>query len=722
MNPAECLTALTSEIKKHKVVVYDLESKDGASQCPGFTRVFLGGVFDGRRYRAFRNTPRAHEEPWEVAAIAEGGCIDQLMRYLLSHAYRGRFIYAHNGGSFDHLHILPWLTQHIDEFSYKVIPVQSSIQILRVTSRKGGHVWTFLDSLRILPMGLDAAAKTFGYQGKLEHSLALDEEDPSWERYLRRDCEALYETVTQFQHLVTRRLGGEMGVTAPSTAMKLYRRKFMGHGKAPAMIPHHRHFPECEGQHATRESQTDVRCRSGGGGRERRLSSLRVGDSQVSDRDRGRTQKSVLGGSLRVSPLRASDLQGYEGCTGCLHEWIRLGYYGGRVERFRPSGKGLSYYDINSSYPRAMLEPMPGGDLTVLGDCSVEALRSMARDHIGFVQCEVEIPESCYLPPLPHRDAKSGKLIFPVGNLEGVWSWSELTLLDHPLVRGRIRKVIRSAWYGTEVLFFDFVKELYAFRDKSAATYEEGLALVSKLMMNSLYGKFGMNEDRREICVLAPGEAPPEGATFPTFEDGDPDLMSRVCYVEKRVSPPYVMPQISAHITALARVRLWNFMAQVLDRGGKLYYCDTDSLITDIPDLPCSADLGELKNEYPGEVLDVEIAGPKMYLLRKSKPFEKEHRKDCPGQGCKGCRRTKLAMKGLPKDKRTARTLRNLQAGKKVHYQRLEKLGGMVQEGLARPPRMLKVHKSMKGGNEKRVMLESGDSKPIVLGKGRLIW
>ena len=670
MNPEDCLTALLSKVKRHRMVVYDLESKDGPTQKPGFTRVFLGGVYDGSTFQSFRNLEggipveweeRGHKHknpgvpatPWERRAIEDGGCIDQMMRFLLSSAFRGAYIYAHNGGNFDHLHILPWLRARTAEFAFKVIPVQSSIQVLSVQHRASKHTFKFLDSFRLLPMSLEQASKSFGFAGKLSHDLALREDDPKWETYLKRDCEALYEALAQFQSLLTDKLQGEMGITAPSSAMKLYRRKYMGHGKTPAMIPQHRHFKECA--------------------------------------DRGGA------------------------CDGCMHAWIRRGYYGGRVEVFRPRGEGVSYYDINSSYPRAMLEDMPGGEVRQFGPTKgVDAFAKFEHSAIGFVECTVDIPDACYLPPLPHRDERTGKLLFPVGRFSGVWSWAELRLLFNPLVQGTILNVKRSVWFERKNLFFDFVKELYAYRDKTDPHYEEGLALLSKLMMNALYGKFGMNEDRKEILVLGPGEHPPEGATFPRLENGDDDVTSQVCYVEKRVSPPYIIPQISAQITALARVRLWHFMADVLRQGGRLYYCDTDSLITDLDNLRCSSELGELKNEYPGERLSVELVGPKMYLLEKETPFAKEHLASCKPNGvpCPGCAKQKLAMKGVPKDMRTVDTLRAFQRGEEVSYPRLEKLGAMAGRQFVEPPRMRVVKKSLKTKNDKRVMVHDVDSRP----------
>jgi hypothetical protein len=681
---SESLTALLSKVKKHRIVVYDLESKDGPSQRPGFTRVFLAGVYDGAHFRSFRNAahneqteweerghkhvnPGASPVPWERQAISDGGCIDVLMCELLSNYYRGAYIYAHYGGGFDHLHLLPWLRARTAEFSWKVIPVQSTIQVLSVQHRTSKQTWKFLDSFRLLPMSLDQASKTFGFEGKLAHDLKLDEDAPQWEKYLEQDCVALYQALERFQELLTDELGGEMGITAPSSAMKLYRRKYMGHGKTPAIVPQHRHFREC--------------------------------------------------------------IQSGRDCEGCLHSWIRRGYYGGRVEVYRPRGEGVSYYDINSSYPRAMLEDMPGGEMRQFGPKMGEReFRTFEKSAIGFVECEVDIPDTCYLPPLPYRDEQSGKLLFPVGRFSGVWSWSELKLLSDPLVDGAILNIKRSVWYEKKNLFFDFVKELYAYRDKSKPTYEEGLSAVSKLMMVSLYGKFGMNEDRREILVLGPGESAPEGATFPRLEDGEDDITSKVVYVEKRVSPPYIIPQISAQITSLARVRLWSCMADVLRKGGKLYYCDTDSLITDLDNLHTSSELGELKNEYPGETLTVELVGPKMYLLEKRSAFAKEHVPSCPQHPtfssggtrgtvcgppaiCTGCSNQKLAMKGLPRDFRTVETLRALQRGEEVSYPRLEKLGAMAGRQFIEPPRMRTVKKSLKALNDKRVFYEV-DSRP----------
>jgi hypothetical protein len=673
--PEECLTGLISSPRVKKILVLDLESKDGESQKPGFTRVFLAGVYDGARFVSFRNLKdvKRKASEWATHALEDGGCLDSLLRYVLRREFRGHSIYAHAGGNFDYLHLLPWLTKRITEFTYRIIPVQSSIQVLKVTERRSGYSWTFLDSFRLLPMGLDKAAKTFGFAGKLTHDLAMHEDDPRWETYLRGDCEALHQSVDHFQELILGKLGGELGITAPSTAMKLFRRQYMGRGKSPAMIPQHRHAKGCEG--------------------------------------------------IEVDP---NDREKYIPCEGCLHKWIRRGYYGGRVEVFQADpfldpegtpvrgGKDVTYYDINSSYPRAMLEEMPGGIVKQYGPKkTADDFRRLEADAIGFVECEVEIPRTCYLPPLPFRHVKTGKLIFPTGRFSGVWPWSELKLLYDPIVGGKITKITKSVWYEKKTLFFDFVKELYAYRDKGGSNYDEGLALIAKLMMNSLYGKFGMNEDRREIYVLRKDEKPPEGATFPRFEDGQENVLSRVCYVDKRVAPPYIIPQISAQITSLARVRLWSFMADVLRKGGILYYCDTDSLTSNLRSLRTGPELGELKNEYPGKTIDIELVGAKMYLLRVNDYFAGEHLPSCNNKKCPGCQTVKVAMKGIPKDEKTEANLRRLQAGEAIEFYRLEKIGAMAEKGFLLPPALKKASKRHVSKYDKRVMADDGTTTPI---------
>lgn len=598
------LAPLTAAVRSIPFIVLDIESKDGASRTrPGFTRPFMVGVYDGESYQEFRDA-KPHEGRWQTRYWWDDGCVAQAMRHILSKGYSGHRIYAHNAGRFDYLFLLPWLLEEGDKLGYRfnIIPVSSSIQLLDVWKEgptgKKQYTWRFLDSYKLIPTSLDRAAKSFGLEGKKTHDLSLHEFDPSWSDYLKQDCVELYKVLERFHDYIENVLGGEVGITAPSTSMKLYRRRYLKHS-----IP-------------------------------------RSPDS---------------------------------------HDFIREGYVGGRVEVFQAKGEGLRYYDINSSYPRAMLDPMPAG----------EAVRwegeptSMLRECVGFVRCNVYVPD-LEIPPLPTHDPDNGKLIFPVGKLSGVWEWGEL---QQAMSMGvEVDEWKESYWYAPQYLFKDFVDDLYKYRDKSSRSYDQGLADVCKIMMNSLYGKFGMKTNRRMIYRYDDPELP-ENATP---ANNDPDCP--VWFAEKTIDAPYVMPQISARITALARVRLLQAMLLAVENGGRVFYCDTDSVITDAV-LPTSPHLGDLKDEYPGQSgqLKGRFLGPKLYVLSCDE-WEK------------------VTAKGF--EERTVSLIDRLVAGETVYQKRLEKVGTLARHGFMRGPRMVMVPRTLREGKEKREALPDGSSRP----------
>lgn len=665
------LETITGKVKPLNIAVYDIESKSGDTQEPGFTRPFMVGFYDGLTKKIFRNAPHLAQQPWETRHIEDGGCIDKVMRHLLSPKYLKTNIYAHNGGSFDHLFILAWLARH-PEFNFTVTPVQSSIQRIDVWKRSTNEKtkqkkWVFLDSMRLIPMGLDKAAKSFGLEGKKAMDLWTHEDDPLWDEYNIIDCEVNYNVVMRAKVLIED-LGGEIGMTAPSTAMKLYRRRYLGRGSTPEKIPRHRHFFNC------------------------------LDDA----------------------------------CMGCAHEWVRKAYYGGRTEIFAMRGENLRYYDLNSSYPASMKFDMPAGEMM-----EAETLDWRLVDkYVGFVECTVTIPPDCKVPPLPYR-ADSGKLIFPTGTFSGVWCAEELELLSHPLVRGTLSDIKKVVWYRKKPMFKEMVDHLYAFRDKKRPDYDKGLDAIAKLMLNSLYGKFGMKEQRQEIVFA---ENPPsEGHCILCHEETGRDM--RVCtaclgstpangdigcavwYKKTTVSAPYIIPSIAAYITTLARKRLWFHMADVVSQGKMLAYVDTDSVLTDA-DLTTGTELGALKDEYPGELLQGEFIQPKVYILRKQQPFEGEHLPTCTmnktddeKSKCKGCATHKMAMKGLPKQERTLANLEKLQRGEQVHFTRLEKVRTLARGSFLTPPKISPVKKSIKSAYDKRLILADGVSTQAIVMK-----
>lgn len=581
---SDWLTPLTAAIKRKQFATFDLESKDGESETiPGFTRVFLAGFFDGESFESFRGSD----------SIAD------LMCHMLQPKYIGWHLYAHNGGRFDFLHLLPWLASEGKRlgFQFCAIPAGKSggIQILDIwksgkgKSRKGK--WRLLDSIKLIPLALAKACKTFNLPGKDSLPLETHESDPQWEVYNEQDCRALWSVLGRFHTMVEDNLDGEVGITTPATAMKTFRRKY---------LPHKIH--------------------------------------------------------------RGED----------AHEFVFSTYCGGRTEVFQRESSNLNYYDINSSYPAVMREPMPSGPAIWWNGEPPSCFTKDGSGYVGFVEASVELDTN--LPLLPVK--RDGKLLFPSGKINGRWDWAELSR-----VRDNVVKYGKSVWFQSSPLLAAMVEDLYPYRDSSLPGYDAGLAYVVKILLNSLYGKFGQSALRRKVVPWS--EDLPEGA-IPV----DGTSLSPVWYIDEEVTAPYIMPQIAAHVTSLARVRLFDYLTLC---GESLAYCDTDSIITSSI-LDTDTSLGALKNEYPGVTFNGTFLAPKLYCLK----------------GSDGS--IKVVAKGIRE--RTEATFETLRAGGTVSSWELEKLGKLAHKGFAKPA-MFELKKSLKFKSVKRAW--SGNSTiPLV--------
>jgi len=282
-------------------------------------------------------------------------------------------------------------------------------------------------------------------------------------------------------------------------------------------------------------------------------------------------------------------------------ELARAGYYGGRCEPFRREFTGhrdhpLRCYDVNSMYPWAMRQPQPIAEVDIDG---------FHPELCGFVDCTVEV-STCHVPILPCRT--KNRLLFPTGRWRGVFSTAELrAAVRHE--QAEVMQVHDAAYFRTADIFSDYVDTLYKFRNKKDPDWELSLDRMAKISLNSLYGKFGSQEVRETIHIR------------PDFDDvvdkqmqQMPSPLSTDCYIERTVKhSDYMLPQISAWITALGRVKLVEALLAV---GNSCFYCDTDSVYTD--DSMCEgSSLGEWKDEYAKDpIVYAYFLSPKVYVLR----------------------------------------------------------------------------------------------------------
>lgn len=341
----------------------------------------------------------------------------------------------------------------------------------------------------------------------------------------------------------------------------------------------------------------------------------------------------------------------------------RAAYSGGRVEAFKEKmGRGGTW-DINSCFPRAMLDPVP---LELSG-----AYASGIPDH-GLVLAEIDIPHTEYIPPIAWR-SPHGKLYFPTGKWE---SW--LTSIEARAVSerygSRALQVKQSFGFVGEAIFKDYCIDLFETRLRAKKRKDVSMAYVCKLMLNTLYGKTATQRSREEMLF---------GEQYAGFPYDDPKAMAKLARYKKLNLPhnvreysaddhiygmptfleraPYIFPQCAAWITAHARVL--QLQPLLDDAGREAIYCDTDSIYREC-DKPeehykgkTGNKLGEIKLE--SHIERGEFVAAKLYWYeRRAGTFDPEEKEPFEG-----------AAKGLPR--KSFNVMKSYLRGEKVEVPRM---------------------------------------------------
>jgi len=292
----------------------------------------------------------------------------------------------------------------------------------------------------------------------------------------------------------------------------------------------------------------------------------------------------------------------------------RSAYHGGRTEAFYIGSETGQYYtlDVNSMYPAVMaVNYFPVKLWTVCARLSLPELSDYMKIHCVISKVQLETDDAVY----PVWD--KGKLIFPVGKFETVLSTPEL---EYALAKGHVKKVGQTALYYRSMIFKAYVFELYNLRQQYAASGNKTFAWLCKIMLNSLYGKWGQLGRVYDNI----GETDPSEVRVWTEWDADTHTKHSmrsfggvVQELTQEGESYNSHPAIAAHVTAMARMALWQLMSQAcLDN---VYYVDTDSLtvnkagLLNIPKSMISSELGCLKLEHSFRKLT--IHGAKDYVF-----------------------------------------------------------------------------------------------------------
>lgn len=294
------------------------------------------------------------------------------------------------------------------------------------------------------------------------------------------------------------------------------------------------------------------------------------------------------------------------------NDFARTAYYGGRVEPYQLGElSDVNIYDINSLYPYVMHNfeyPHPNFLKGMIHDGTIKHIYK----YEGVSEVTIYIPPS-FTPLLPFR--ANGRLYFPAGTIRGTWTNFEIR---EAIKRGCRVYQIHTLLYSERTCkpFESYVTELYNLR-LSLKANSDPREHVIKILLNSLYGKFGQRRDSALEEIITENE-------FSNLEDMSgytPMILAGQLYFRKPVEmnkqANYINTLWASHITAYARFTLFEYMETLSD---SLLYVDTDSLFT-TSELPVSPDLGGLKMLHNS--VDVLMLGAKCYkILDKDKTLE----------------------------------------------------------------------------------------------------
>lgn len=301
------------------------------------------------------------------------------------------------------------------------------------------------------------------------------------------------------------------------------------------------------------------------------------------------------------------------------NEFARNAYYGGRVEPFRLGRwDNVNVFDINSLYPYVMYTRQYPHPNHLKGPTSNTTLKTILK-YEGVSDVTIHIPKT-FAPILPYRH--NGKLFFPYGTLRGHWTHIEIR---EAIKRGAVVKTVHYSLYSTQTVnpFKKYVHNLYHLRQqlKLAGDPRE---LVIKIMLNSLYGKFGQRNDTGLQKILPFSwwleNGKPVGTEFRVIGD----YVSVLQTIHVPGQPSYINTLWASYITAYARLALYGYIEQA---GEETIYCDTDSIFIQ-GNIFTGFELGQMKME--NKSVDLEIIGPKAYLLYENNNIVKAKCKGVP--------------------------------------------------------------------------------------------
>ncbi len=277
----------------------------------------------------------------------------------------------------------------------------------------------------------------------------------------------------------------------------------------------------------------------------------------------------------------------------------RAAYYGGRVQCFyigELPAKKYYYLDVNSLYPSVMRQSFP---VKLLGHCHENCdanIRSIVGKCAIVAHCYIDSKNEMF--PIRYNN----RLCYCVGRYNTFLCGAEF---DRALQTNSIRHIYRFAFYEQQPIFGEFVRFFWNLRRKYRAEKNLVYETFCKLLMNSLYGKFGQNGvswtefnydtfkeyleilkkdeiidkyDEKALCY--------EVETYKNWIVKGLENPVKLRSISNKIQIKFPInehwesfPAIAGFVTAYAREKLLEYITIAGD--GHVFYCDTDSLFVD---------------------------------------------------------------------------------------------------------------------------------------------
>lgn len=321
------------------------------------------------------------------------------------------------------------------------------------------------------------------------------------------------------------------------------------------------------------------------------------------------------------------------------HKWIeaekieRDSYRGGICDCFKivkDFKEQLYKLDINSMYPYIMKTKMMPTKLIYYGDYKhiseiflkqelIKKLMSKNKHIIAHVKIKLPVEYSYIL--VKGKINKEKKSLFVSGEFETVLTTPELLFVYE---YGKILNCYRLAIYDKSYIFNEFVDFFYDKRNEFKKDGNEAYSLFCKLILNSLYGKFGQTKiDRTLINDNADTNKVDKIVAIIDGKRNNIEQFGKYVYLlDKSSENCYdTFVAIPSFVTAYARMYLVDLILKA--KRENVFYVDTDCLIvneigySNLSDSINEYELGKLKIE--GISNDTTIYRPKFYYFNNEK-------------------------------------------------------------------------------------------------------